>query len=175
MSEWDMTEREKQAFCFPACDMSGNEAIKVQEEFFTKYHALLQSHKRLEGMMGRNMLEVKVKIPYSPVDVIYTVNSPLDVDRLADNEKIPPGAIFSRGVAYDNRIDQERLFAWVAVRGANYEYVDWSIYYDIATMQDGIISADFGVIALHGIKIFTPSVIEMLVPCTNEALLRYRR
>jgi hypothetical protein len=94
---------------------------------------------------------------------------------LADNEKIPPGAIFSRGVAYDNRIDQERLFAWVAVRGANYEYVDWSIYYDIATMQDGIISADFGVIALHGIKIFTPSVIEMLVPCTNEALLRYRR
>lgn len=72
--------------------------------------------------------------------------------------------------------------AWVAVRG---NMTDWAIYHSytsnfaqrdsIQDPGDDVARVRFGVIAIRGQKLHDPEIIQLCVPCTDEAFDYYRK
>ena len=86
----------------------------------------------------------------------------LDMDYLNDEKN--KGKIFASGVCRETALHNEDIH-WIAKvgDGAN----DWAIYYGHADDTKAHIK-------VHGIKVRTEGVIRKLVPCSDEALARYR-
>lgn len=92
----------------------------------------------------------------------------LTVERL---ENMPDGYIFRQGAFRDapdgdiNYVGTGLILRWIAKRGNGFP--DWAIYVgrQEQTVQE---------IAMYGDKIHSSDSIRRLVPCTDEALARYR-
>lgn len=84
---------------------------------------------------------------------------------------MPPDTIFASGTLEDSTNDinianSGKEMRWVAVRGKG--FCDWAIYVHFA-----IHSIEY--VARSGDKIFSPVIIQLLVPCDEDAIRLYRR
>ena len=86
----------------------------------------------------------------------------LSIQQLKD---MSPGELFASGTGIYPEITFNRSIRWVAVRGEGYH--DWAIYYHTP-------AHNIHFIAREGDKMFTESIIRMLVPCDDEAWDMYR-
>lgn len=83
---------------------------------------------------------------------------------LEELKQMPSNTVFATGVVQDERLFREPV-RWVAKRGVIH---DWAIYYDkeFKTVEQ---------VTSWGTKLYSPSIIEELVPCDNEMLKMYRQ
>ena len=92
----------------------------------------------------------------------HSLGCELTIEYLNDNKN--SGKIFASGTTIHKGLHSTPI-RWLAKVGGGH---DWAIYY-------GLSSWSWDMVRTNGDKVFSDAIIKELVPCTDEALKRYRK